>query len=131
MEIVTKKRVADLNQFAMDAHEAPWKLQSDGMTIRKDERLVSVRGHRIIPPVTHGFGNENVSNLELIVEMRNSLPLLLSTIEQFAEALRGECECYVLRSWEGNHAMCNWCRHRKALLAQYDGATGGGGDGEG
>lgn len=49
-------------------------------------------------------------------------PKILTTIEQFAEALRGECECYTscVESTEAG-VLCDWCKRRKELLAAYDG----------
>lgn len=45
---------------------------------------------------------------------------LAFTIEQFAEALRGECEC-IWHEHGGKFYSCDWCKRRKELLAAYDG----------
>ncbi len=57
---------------------------------------------------------------------------LLTTIEQLAEALRGECFCYdyvyatrVIDETRTDFGIrievCGWCNRRKELLAAYDG----------
>jgi len=64
---------------------------------------------------------------------RREVMELTATIEQFAEALRGECSCYdyvyATRGTDETRAaigirieVCGWCKHRKELLAAYDGA---------
>ena len=46
---------------------------------------------------------------------------LAFTIEQFAEALRGECSGYCWCEEADSGILCTWCKHRKELLAAYDG----------
>ena len=62
--------------------------------------------------------------------------LVCTTIEQFAEALRGECSCYdyiyATRGTDETRAdfgirieVRGWCKRRKELLAAYDGKEAG------